>query len=243
MASSPHMAAVQPQGLRGLSLGRVLRSLGRRWFEWQMDRLPTEPYDSLVHLGGKWGGGWVVPDDLIDKSWVCYCIGAGSDVDFDLELIERFGARVRCVDPSRAFREKAEAAADGDPRFSFYEVALAPRDGPLPMYGAEDPESGSLSAANLYGTDRLVTVPGKTLSSLMAEAGDERVDLLKLDIEGSEYEVLPELDLPGLGVRVLCVELHPTRPVIEAKQLVEHIRSQGFRLVYCHHPASFTFIS
>jgi hypothetical protein len=29
----------------------------------------------------------------------------------------------------------------------------------------------------------------------MAELGDERIDLLKIDIEGSAYELLPTLDL------------------------------------------------
>src|SRR4051794_7466916 len=105
---------------------------------------------------------------LFDESWVCFCVGAGSDISFDLTLIERYGAQVRCVDPYSIFREQAESQAGGDPRFSFYEVALAPQDGPLTMYGAVDPHSGSLSAANLYGTERLVTKTGKTLPSLMA---------------------------------------------------------------------------
>ena len=237
------MATALPDRLKRLTNPeRVLAAFGRRWFEWHMDRVPIEPYERLVVLGDEWGGGWAVPDDLIDDSWICYCVGAGSDVSFDLALIERYGARVRCVDPFSVFGEQAEAAAGGDPRFSFYEAALAPTDGPLTMFGAEDPESGSLSAANLYGTERVLTKPGKTLPTLMAEVGDQRVDLLKLDIEGSEYEVLPELDLAALGVRVLCVELHASRSVAEAKQLLERIRSQGFRLIHCQHPASFTFV-
>lgn len=221
---------------------RLLATLGRRWFEWRMDRVSVEPYSPLIHLGDEWGGGWVVPDGLIDASWTCYCVGAGSDVGFDLALIERYGARVRCVDPFHVFREQAEAKAGGDPRFTFHEVALAAQDGPLAMFGAEDPESGSLSAANLYETDRLVTKPGKTLTTLMADLGDKRVDLLKLDIEGSEYEVVPELDLRALGVRVFCVELHASRPVSAAHELIDEIFSQGYTLVHRHHPASFTFV-
>ena len=34
----------------------------------------------------------MVPGDLIDESWTCYCVGANSDVCFDLELIARYGA-------------------------------------------------------------------------------------------------------------------------------------------------------
>lgn len=236
------MAAL-PQRLKRVSRpSRLLAAIGRRWFERRMDQVAVESYSPLIHLGDEWGGGWVVPDDLIDASWTCYCVGAGSDIGFDLALIERYGARVRCVDPFHVFREQAEAKAGGDSRFTFHEVALAATDGPLAMFGAEDPESGSLSAANLYDTDRLVTKPGKTLATLMAEVGDQRVDLLKLDIEGSEYEVVPELDLRALGVRIFCVELHPSRPVSTAHELIDEIFSQGYSLVHCHHPASFTFV-
>ena len=79
---------------------------------------------------------------------------AGSDVSFDLALIERYGARVRTIDPFHIFREQAEREAAGDPRFVFLELALTTADGPLEMFRAEDPESGSLSAADLYGTGR-----------------------------------------------------------------------------------------
>lgn len=216
-------------------------ALQRRWFGRRMSRVPTEPYPRLVELGSDWGG-WIVPDDLIDESWTCYCVGAGSDVSFDLALIERYGARVRCIDPFRVFLEQAERQADGDPRITFHEAALAKEDGPLRMYGAEDAASGSLSATNLYRTERVVTKPGRSLPSLMAELGDERADLLKLDIEGSEYDILPALDLPSLGVRALCIELHHSRTVRAAREQLDALRAQGYRLVSCKWPASYTLV-
>jgi FkbM family methyltransferase len=220
---------------------KLRAALQRRWFGHRMSRVPTEPYPRLAELGSDWGG-WIVPDDLIDESWTCYCVGAGSDVSFDVALIERYGARVRCIDPFRVFLEQAERQADGDPRITFHEAALATQDGPLRMYGAEDAASGSLSATNLYRTERVVTKPGRSLPSLMAELGDERVDLLKLDIEGSEYDILPALDLPSLGVRVLCIELHHSRTVREAREQLDALRAQGYRLVSCKWPASYTLV-
>jgi FkbM family methyltransferase len=220
---------------------RLRAAINRRWFNFRLDRLPTRRYAGLVDVGSEWGG-WVVPADLIDDSWICYCVGAGSDISFDLGLIKSYGARVRCLDPFEIFRQQAEEKADGDPRFSFKEVALAEKDGPLTMYGARDPLSGSLSAVNLYESERATMVEGRTLSSLMEEFGDDRADLLKLDIEGSEYEILPTLDLSALGVRVLCVEIHPNHSVAQARRLLDGVTAQGYGLVNCKHPTSYTFM-
>ena len=227
--------------VRRLRPAKIRSAVYRRWFAWRLSGVRLEPYGHLTELGTDWGG-WVVPAGAINGSWTCYCVGAGSDVSFDLELMRRYGATVRSVDPLREFRRQAELQAAGDPRFTFLEVALAPRDGVIEMWGAEDPESGSLSAVNLYETTRVVTKPGRTIGSLMTELGDEQADLLKLDIEGSEYDVLASLDLRSLGVRVLCVELHATRPVREAQDLIERIRSQGYRPVHRKARTSFTFV-
>lgn len=76
----------------------------------------------------------------------------------------------------------------------------------------------------------------------MAQLGDERADLLKLDIEGSEYDLLSALDLPSLGVRVLCAELHPSRTVREGREQLDAPRAHGYRLVCCKSPASYTLV-
>lgn len=76
----------------------------------------------------------------------------------------------------------------------------------------------------------------------MAELGDQQVRLLKLDIGGNEYGVLETLDLRSLGVRVLLVALRATRPVDEALNLVERLRSQGYQPVHCKRRTGFTFV-
>jgi FkbM family methyltransferase len=52
-------------------------------------------------------------------------------------------------------------------------------------------------------------VPAKSLSSIIAEHQLERVDLLKLDCEGSEYEILYNTSESVLqNVRVMVIEVH-----------------------------------
>ena len=51
------------------------------------------------------------------------------------------------------------------------------------------------------------TVPARTLSSLLDEAGAPEVDLLSLDVEGYEPQVLAGLDLDRHAPRYILVEI------------------------------------
>lgn len=216
--------------VRKLRPAKIRSAIRRRVFERRLARVPIEPGPPVVELGSAYGG-WRIPDDAVGEGQICYCIGAGGDVSFDLELIRRYGAVVRAVDPVEAYAAAAVEQGAGEPRFSFRQAALTTRDGPVRMQTHHEPGSQSLSAAGLYDTDEWIEVDGRTLSSLMREFGDDHIDLLKLDVEGSEYELVPTLDLAGLGVKVFSIQLHHTGTAAQALGLIDDVRRQGYRLV------------
>jgi FkbM family methyltransferase len=213
---------------------KVRTAVRKRLFKRRMDMLPLEYDWALVHIGTVYGG-WVVPDGVIESDWVCYCAGAGDDITFELGLIERYGCTVVAFDPAPESAEHVRHAAAGVEEFTFFPVGIGPYDGNTEMYVAENPEHMALSAANIQATDRKVDVPVRSLPSVMRQMGHERVDLLKLDLEGWEYEVLPALDLGRMGVRVLAVELIHARPAREALALVDALRACGFVPVHRKH--------
>jgi FkbM family methyltransferase len=206
----------------------------KRLFKRRMDMLPLVPGWPLVHVGTVYGG-WVVPEGVIGPDWICYCVGAGGDISFDLGLIERYGCTVVSFDPAPESYEYVQREAAGVERFSFMPVGIGPYDGKAQMYVAEDPTHMALSAANVQATDRSVEMPVRSLPSVMEELGHERIDLLKLDLEGWEYEVLPSLDLTRMGVRVLLVELIHAQPARQALALVDALRACGFVPVHRKH--------
>ena len=104
-----------------------------------------------------------------------------------------------------------------------------------------DASSQSVSAAGLYESSAFVEMPGRALASLMAELGDERIDLLKLDVEGAEYELLPAVDLRALGVKVFAVQLHHNGSVRGARALIDRLRADGYRPVACRPAVKLTF--
>jgi hypothetical protein len=76
-------------------------------------------------------------------------------------------------------------------------------------------------------------VSGRSIDSLRAELGDQEIQLLKMDIEGAEFDVLDGLDLKAAGVRVLCCELHFNVSLSAARRTVANVRRQGYRLIAC----------
>ena len=226
--------------LTQLRPGRLRRALRRRWFEWRMPRLPRVPVDGLADVGTPYGG-YVLPIHNIGRDWLSYCVGTGADISFELELIHRWGARVRSFEAVPHFVEHLQSVVADEPKLTIEHAALAGSDGPLRMQVTHVPGSRSVSAAGLYDSDSYIEVPGRTLQSLMAEHGDSRLDLLKMDVEGLEYELLPTLDLMSLGVKVLCVQLHHTATVRHAKRLIALLETAGYELIACRPTVKLTF--
>ncbi|MFQ5675356.1 MAG: hypothetical protein ACE5G1_05620, partial [bacterium] len=37
---------------------------------------------------GSGNGGWIIPGDLLNQNSICYCVGVGENITFDLQLIK-----------------------------------------------------------------------------------------------------------------------------------------------------------
>ena len=227
--------------LRKLRPAKVRSAVRRRVFEHRLGRLQPARTVRTVDVGTAYGG-WRIPLDLVDGSWTCWCIGAGGDVSFDLALAER-GAAVRVVEPVEHFADQARGDLAPFPSAQVFHAALTPTDGPVRMGRHHQEHSRSLSNAGLYESSVWVDVPGRSLPSLLAEAGDQRVELLKLDVEGAEYDLIPQLDLEGLGVRVFSTQLHHTRTAKAGLELVEHLAERGYRLIAQRPTVKLTFVA
>lgn len=225
-----------------LTPAKVRSALARRWFERRLEATHLTGAGSPIHLGTSYGG-WIVPGAVIRPGWLCYSIGAGGDVSFDAELIRRFDVQVRSFDPVQQFVDLATEQLRDEPRFSATRAAIAQDDGPIRMQLTHHPGSRAVSAAGLFDTDAWEEFPGRSLASMMARLGDSQIDLLKMDTEGTEYELLPSLDLPALGVKVLAVCLHHNRSVREAKHLIGHLENAGYEAVAMCPVVKITFAS
>ena len=64
----------------------------------------------------------------------------------------------------------------------------------------------------MHGTGTYTEAQVRRIGSLMQEWGHQRIDLLKLSVEGSEYEILGNILAERIPVGVLCVEFCPAEP-------------------------------
>ncbi len=187
--------------------------------------------------GSEHGGWWICPDGIGPES-VVYSFGIGKDISFDLSLMERYGLRLEAFDPtpeSLAWLE-AQALPAG---FSVHALGLAAKDDSMEFFPPEqdDHVSHTLLPGTYDANDsrEAISVPVRRLAGIMEAAGHERIDILKMDIEGAEYAVLDDILASGLEIRQILVEFHHRFPgvgIAPTRRAVENLEAAGYRLFH-----------
>lgn len=204
--------------------------------------LRSQRRGDMKKLGSEYGG-WVIPMSVLSDSSVCYCVGVGEDITFDLALIDHFDCRVFAFDPTPRAALHVELHAKDVPNFHFYNVGVWREDQEgVRFYAPRDSRHVSHSIVNLQGTSDFFEAECKRLSSLMKDLGHRRIDLLKLDVEGAEYDVLDTVMKDGLDVGVVCVEFDQPSPLIKTWKIVRTLNDHGYALVSVD-KWNYTFVS
>lgn len=184
---------------------------------------------------GNSGAGFYVCTDLLRPQAVVYSFGLGEDISFDKIMIEKYGSRVYGFDPTPkaiAFVEKNKV--DG---FEFIPVGLSDHDGALTFYLPQNPNHVSCTTYNRWGYDEAVIkpidVPVKKFSTIVHELGHSRVDVLKIDIEGSEYGVIDDILSANVEIVQIMIEFHHRFDGISPKQtlgVVKKMNGAGYKI-------------
>ena len=181
---------------------------------------------------GNDGASWCVCPGGLSASSVVYSFGVGEEISFDLELIRRFSVHVHAFDPTPRSIEWLEKQSL-PPKFVFHAYGVADFDGHAKFLPPVNPAHVSHSLIARATPWPAIEVPVHRLSSIMNMLGHERIDLLKMDIEGAEYAVLNDLLASGIPVNQLLVEFHHRWPEVgveKTKQAVRDLNSAGYRI-------------
>ncbi|HET6337247.1 MAG TPA: FkbM family methyltransferase [Polyangiales bacterium] len=206
----------------------------RRWGRRVFDTFFCSWDGSLMPFGKV--SSWHIAPARLRADSVVVSAGVGTDISFEQELIEYTGCRVLLLDPSPTGIATMARPENQCSRIEFLPVGLAGTDGELVLNPPRVAAEGSFWAApSATPSQDALRLPCRSLSSLARERGFSRIDLLKMDIEGSEYDVIDDLVRSGLELGQVCVEFHHFMSEISLLRTLRalgRLRSCGLRLAH-----------
>jgi len=212
------------------------RAIKHYWRRRRLARRRIVPQLRLnTSAAGDRSGVWAFCPDLLGRDSVVYSFGVGDNLAWDAALAERFALTVDAFDPTPA--SVAWVAGRGlPPGVRFHPTGLAAHDGTLRF---APPRRGSRFnyrplQSDAAATDAVVA-PVRRLATHLRLLGHDRLDVLKMDIEGGEYAVLDDLLADGLPVRQLLVEFHHHFPGVgidRTERAVRALERAGYRIFH-----------
>jgi FkbM family methyltransferase len=196
--------------------------------------ITADSYYKNVRLGSEYGG-WNIIAEHINKNSIVYSFGVGEDISFDLALINKFGVKVHAFDPTpRSIKWVKDQNLDCS--FVMHEYGLLNYDGLVAFF--EPKNSKYISHTIVAGSQKNTSsfdVIVKKLQTILKDLQHDSIDLLKMDIEGSEYSVIKDMESTNIRPKQLLIEFHHRFQGIGAKETrsaLQIIRKMGYKLFY-----------
>ena len=155
-------------------------------------------------------GGFYLAQNSIDKSSIVYSIGIGEDISFDEGIMDRYGCKVFAFDPTpkSVVWVKENVTTQN---FVFSPIGVAKEKGSRKFYLPTNNShvSGSIHDIKTINNSNSIDLKFDSLSNIMKDNNHSKLDLLKMDIEGAEYEVIDHIQKNNIDIKQILVEFHP----------------------------------
>jgi FkbM family methyltransferase len=215
----------------------VLRHAFRTAKRWFKSRLGLDVFvrpqcsPPLLSLG-EGAGSWAVWPQGLGHESVLYSFGVGRDISFERAMIERYGLTVHAFDPTPLSLGWAKSQQLPG-RFHLHELGIAAYDGNARFQRPTKAKFESFSLVRTSGLGEPIEAPVRRFETLTHMLGHTRVDVVKLDIEGAEYQVLRDVLESKVQIGQILVEFHHRWKEIGASQTrraIEELTAAGFVL-------------
>lgn len=170
-------------------------------------------YEPLAKQRAEWYGqanaGFFVCPELVPENAVVYSIGTGMDISFDQAMLEKHRCEVFAFDPTPKSIDWV-SRQELPKGFNFTALGIGDKNETAVFFLPENDDyvSGSIVGNTNVDQSKRIEVELRTLRTLAEEKGHKHIDVLKMDIEGSEYEVIPDILASGITFGQLQVEFH-----------------------------------
>lgn len=157
-------------------------------------------------IGSQYGGWWIATDNIKENSLVILSFGLGEDISFDTSMMEIYDCDIFGFDPtpkSIKYIEKMNLSE----KFHLYKYALSNANGTLTFNLPKNDNHVSGSLENIASDDKIEVVC-KDIKTICCELEISKIDILKMDIEGSEYRVIENMLKSKIYPMQILVEYH-----------------------------------
>jgi FkbM family methyltransferase len=181
---------------------------------------------------GRVYGAWPIISNCLDSGSIVYSYGLGTDISFDRHLYEQFKLKVFGFDPTITDMEISRLHFDPQ-YFSLQRIGLSKSDGQISFYKSLNPTIGSLISTWTRGYDEkpVITCPVETIATSMRRLGHHWIDVIKLDVEGAEFDYFSSVDC--IPATQIIIEFHDRLFDEKSREAVyKQLNYQGFSLIH-----------
>jgi FkbM family methyltransferase len=203
----------------------------------------------------------------LDKDSIIYCVGAGEDISHDVEIAKQLQSTLYIIDPTpravehvdyvkRVYRDEDTPVMNkkfggGDPgywdiiqknkidseKIKLIPYALHTTNDYLKFYSPINKDYVSHSLVEGIKSSEYIVIPTKTLETIMREFHHKTIDLLKIDIEGSECAVLNDMLDKKIFPKYISVDFDSARlnnieKLNECKEIIKRILNNNYVVLH-----------
>jgi len=186
---------------------------------------------NIAEYGDK-GANWTIARDKLNKNTKIYSFGIGDNLSFEEELVKNFDLKVYAFDPtpkSLAWIKKQKFSTN----IEIYPFGISNKDGIA--YFEPPKKENYISFRMSNKNEKLVKLPVYKLSTILKKLKEKKIDVLKLDIEGAEYRVIPEILRTKMDIKQILVEFHHRFSGFtkrDTEKVVSKLRKAGYKLYH-----------
>lgn len=186
-----------------------------------------------VWYGSRYGGFYLNPD-LLNENSIVYSFGIGEDISFDNEIIKNHNCHVFGFDPTPK-SVKWVREQNLSEKFHFYEFGVSNKSGFVDFFLPKKDEyvSGSLVEQENIDLLKKVRIYVKSIKDIMNDLGHKHIDVIKMDIEGSEYDIIVDILNAKISVTQILIEFHDRfykDGKQKTKQTIKDLYNNGYEI-------------
>lgn len=183
--------------------------------------------------GNDYGGFYINPTLLTSES-VVYSFGIGQDISFDLEVIKHHQCKIFGFDPTPKSIEWIKNQ-NLPAHFQFESIGIGKTTGKAIFNLPKDEEnvSASLYDHPFIDSSNNVEVHLESFQDISDRLNHPHIDVLKMDIEGAEYDAIDNILNSNIYIKQILLEIHE-RFFADGKKktevLLQKLRDNGYKL-------------